>query len=304
MKKTKRILSTALIFATVFTLMPKQVNAVKKVRLNKSKLSLYVGKKYTLKLKNTNKKAKWSSTKKKIATVTKKGKVLAKKKGKCNIIAKIGRKKYICKVIVKNKKTILPKESNHSSTVNSSPQSSPTPSKKTLIYDYAQEPLDPYNCPPYTSNYDEFKYMSFRIWLCPFLFYGEGVYETKDYRGKELHYELTIKNSGNRNLPVIDVCFNYTSPISYPTVFRVIDPAYKDFKYNQKAATTLEQSINKGQTYTYSFDYTIPSNAIDEDFDKYNKCAYPIMLYISNFKDQGIYESGDEITILGLKVYE
>ena len=92
MKKTKRNISIVLIFAILFALMPKQVYAIKKVRLNKSKLSLYVGKKYTLKVKNTNKKVKWSSTKKKIATVTKKGKVIAKKKGNCNIIAKVGRK--------------------------------------------------------------------------------------------------------------------------------------------------------------------------------------------------------------------
>ena len=117
MKKTKRNISIVLIFAILFALMPKQVYAIKKVRLNKSKLSLYVGKKYTLKVKNTNKKVKWSSTKKKIATVTKKGKVIAKKKGNCNIIAKVGRKKYACKIIVKNKKAILHKESNHSSTV-------------------------------------------------------------------------------------------------------------------------------------------------------------------------------------------
>ena len=63
MKKTKRNISIVLIFAILFALMPKQVYAIKKVRLNKSKLSLYVGKKYTLKVKNTNKKVKWSSTK-------------------------------------------------------------------------------------------------------------------------------------------------------------------------------------------------------------------------------------------------
>lgn len=343
MKKIKRNLSIVLIFAIVFALMPKQVYAVKKVRLNKSKLSLYVGKKYTLKVKNTNKKVKWLSTKKKIATVTKKGKVIAKKKGNCNIIAKVGGKKYTCKVIVKNKKTILPKESNQSSTVNSSPQSLPvqtstptvapkpttTPSKKTLIYDYSQEA-------PCICNYSEFKYDSFHIWLCPFAFYGEGVYKTEDYRGKELHYELTIKNSGTRDLPVIDVRLNYTSPAVYPTAFRVIDPAYIDFEkpippdpadylhddtdwtyedaleeyeneleeYNQRKAVTLEQPINKGQIYTYSFDYTISSIAVNEDVNADNACRYPIMLYISNLKGQGVYESGDEITILGLKIYE
>ena len=40
------------------------------------------------------KNAKWSSSKKSIATVSKTGKVSAKKNGKCNIICKIGKKKY------------------------------------------------------------------------------------------------------------------------------------------------------------------------------------------------------------------
>ena len=63
-----------------------------------------VGKKAKLKVKGTKKKVKWSSSKKKIATVTKKGVVKAKKKGTAKIVAKIGKKKYTCKVVVKAKK--------------------------------------------------------------------------------------------------------------------------------------------------------------------------------------------------------
>lgn len=55
-------------------------------------------------MKGTKKKVKWSSSKKKIATVTKKGVVKAKKKGTAKIVAKIGKKKYTCKVVVKAKK--------------------------------------------------------------------------------------------------------------------------------------------------------------------------------------------------------
>ncbi|MDE6568544.1 MAG: Ig-like domain-containing protein, partial [Lachnospiraceae bacterium] len=81
----------------------KKVKA-KKVTLNKTKLTLTVGKKAKLKLQNCKKKVKWSSSKKKIATVNKKGVVKAKKKGKAKITAKVGKKKYICKVTVKAKK--------------------------------------------------------------------------------------------------------------------------------------------------------------------------------------------------------
>ena len=54
-----------------------------------------------LKVKGTKKKIKWSSKKKSIATVTKKGVVKGRKAGKTTIVAKVGKKKYSCKVIVK-----------------------------------------------------------------------------------------------------------------------------------------------------------------------------------------------------------
>lgn len=103
MTKFKKILTVMLVFVMVLTLSPIQANAAKKVKLNKSKISMFVGKSYTLKLKNNKKKIKWSSSKKKVATVSKKGKVKAKKKGTCKITAKVGKKKYVCKVTVKKK---------------------------------------------------------------------------------------------------------------------------------------------------------------------------------------------------------
>lgn len=77
--------------------------AKKKPKLNKKKVTLYVGKTTKLKVKNTKKKAKWSSSKKSVATVTKAGKVTAKKKGKATITAKVAKKKLKCTVTVKEK---------------------------------------------------------------------------------------------------------------------------------------------------------------------------------------------------------
>lgn len=97
-----RVLALALAAAMI---MPQSMDAAaaakKKVKLNKKKVVLKVGKKTTLKLKNNKKKVKWSSNKKKVATVTKKGVVKAKKKGTAKITAKVGKKKYVCKVTVK-----------------------------------------------------------------------------------------------------------------------------------------------------------------------------------------------------------
>ena len=97
------VLAGALVITSVFV-PGKQTDAKAKVKLNKKKLVLTVGKKAKLKVKGTKKKVKWSSSKKKIATVTKKGVVKAKKKGTAKIVAKIGKKKYTCKVVVKAKK--------------------------------------------------------------------------------------------------------------------------------------------------------------------------------------------------------
>lgn len=72
-----------------------------KIKLSKKKLTLTVGDTCRLKLKGTSKKAKWTSSKKKIATVSAAGKVKAKKKGKTTITAKLSGKTYTCQVTVK-----------------------------------------------------------------------------------------------------------------------------------------------------------------------------------------------------------
>ncbi len=78
--------------------------AVKAPALNKTKISIYVNKTYTLKVKNNKKKVKWSSTDKNIAKVSKMGKVTALAEGECYIKAKVkGGKIYKCLVNVRRK---------------------------------------------------------------------------------------------------------------------------------------------------------------------------------------------------------
>ena len=66
--------------------------AAAKPKLSKNKLTLTVGKTAKLKVKNYKGTVKWSSNKKKTATVSKKGVVTAKKKGTAVITAKAGKK--------------------------------------------------------------------------------------------------------------------------------------------------------------------------------------------------------------------
>ena len=80
--------------------------AKKKYSLSKTKLKLKKGTKKKLKVYKAKGKVKWSSSNKKVATVTKKGVVKAKKAGTATIKLKCsGRKKVLtCKVTVYSKK--------------------------------------------------------------------------------------------------------------------------------------------------------------------------------------------------------
>lgn len=107
MGKVKTVLAVLLVFALTLTVSVMESGnaqaAKKKPKLNKKKVTLYVGKTTKLKVKNTKKKVKWSSSKKSVATVSKAGTVKAVKKGKATITAKVAKKKLKCTVTVKEK---------------------------------------------------------------------------------------------------------------------------------------------------------------------------------------------------------
>lgn len=106
MKKMKffwAFLILLLLFCPVGT-----AHAKGKTSLNPAKLTITQGNTKTIKLKNNKKKVTWSvvSGKTNIALKNKKKtgvQVIAKKQGTAKVQAKIGRKKYICKVTVKRK---------------------------------------------------------------------------------------------------------------------------------------------------------------------------------------------------------
>lgn len=80
------------------------VRAAKSPKLSAKKLTLYVGGTGTIKVKKASGKVKWSSSKKKVVSISAKGakcKLKAKKVGKATITAKCRGKKLTCKVTVK-----------------------------------------------------------------------------------------------------------------------------------------------------------------------------------------------------------
>ena len=108
-KKSIAILTSAAILLTGISVSA----ATKNIKFVKSKQTVYVGKKLTLKIsvpkkyKKQTSKIKWSSSNKKVAVVNKKGVVTAKKTGKTVIKAKFYGTTAKCTVTVKKKATTV-----------------------------------------------------------------------------------------------------------------------------------------------------------------------------------------------------
>lgn len=107
MKKNRKhcLLFLVLIIGIMISISSMTVNAA--VSLNKTSISLAIPKTYQLKVLGTSQKVSWSSTNKTIATVSANGVVKAVKKGTCYITAKVGTRKYNCKVTIKQPVTSI-----------------------------------------------------------------------------------------------------------------------------------------------------------------------------------------------------
>lgn len=124
----KRLITGFLVFALCISvgIGVIQTNAAGNVKLNKTRVSLKVGKTVKLKVYGTKKKVRWTSKKKSVASVSAIGKVRAKKVGVAQIVAEVSGKKYTCKVTVVQKKPIS-QVTEKPSIRNSEPTSAPTP---------------------------------------------------------------------------------------------------------------------------------------------------------------------------------
>lgn len=109
MQQRKWVRILAVLFAVVLLagqfLPDYSVDAAKRKRLNVKKLTLIAGKSKKLKVSGIKaNKVKWTSSKKSVASVSKKGKVKAKKAGKTVITASFAGGRLKCKVTVKKRK--------------------------------------------------------------------------------------------------------------------------------------------------------------------------------------------------------
>lgn len=107
-KRLKRIFSFVLCIVMVITviqLVPQNTYAAKKIKLSKTKVTLYAGEKDYLDLYDGKSQVldlKWKSSNKNVAKVNEIGNIKALKKGKAKITVKYKNKKYVCNVIVKD----------------------------------------------------------------------------------------------------------------------------------------------------------------------------------------------------------
>jgi hypothetical protein len=97
--KLKKRFGVLLILAMLVSMLAMSLTANAKTKISNKSLTIAKGGSYKLSV-NTKKKATWSSSNTKVATVSKKGNVKGVSNGKCTITAKVGGKKYTCKVKV------------------------------------------------------------------------------------------------------------------------------------------------------------------------------------------------------------
>ena len=109
MKLFKKVLLSMMIVIVTLTmsqvaipgLVTSNVVQAANIKINKTSYKMKKGQKVQLKISGTKKKVKWYSSNKKVAKVSSTGKVTALKKGTAKITAKVGNKKFYCKITVK-----------------------------------------------------------------------------------------------------------------------------------------------------------------------------------------------------------
>ncbi len=273
-KRIGVLLTTFLLIVMCLAVDTTTVSAAK-IKLSKTKITLTQGKKYQLKVKGTKKKAKWSSTKKSVATVNKKGVVTAKKKGTAYIKAKVGKKTYKCKVTVKSKKA-PEKPAPTPSTAPIVPPSEPTiapPAPTTPTTPPAAPTVTPSKTPVlsatslnmrkgeyYQLSVQDPKYVP--VWTSS----NKNVAEV-DSKGK-VHAinvgtaEIKV-DAGNILVCTVTVTME-TKPQTEPVLSKGVIKGQRSVKNEAGEFVVIDVPLN---TYTYTFS-TIPTNV--EELKQYN----------------------------------
>lgn len=109
MKRIRKTVGLVLVLLAMFAF---GITAQAKTGLSKKKLTVKCGKTATIELKGASGGIRWSTSKSKVASIKARGnkvEIFGLKAGKAKITAKVGKKKYVCKVSVKEKPVISAK---------------------------------------------------------------------------------------------------------------------------------------------------------------------------------------------------
>ena len=245
MKRRKRgfqavLLVLVLVLGAIPIVPAKEAEAAKKMKLSKKKLSLKVGKTKKLSVKNKKKKAKvtWLSSKKKVATVSKKGVVRAKKAGKATITAKVKYKKTIkklkCKVTVtKAKKKQPTKKPDVKSTVKPTAQATAGPTGQPTA---KPTPISQVPEPAKAKEWDTEKMGSFSV---------SGIHFEDSSLTYQLGRNAVYLNIGSKYFDVKEAVPDLTKCIFevYAGEKRYNDVVVGDIKWNNKSYSDEELEI-------------------------------------------------------------
>mgnify|MGYP002626753167 CR=1 FL=1 len=189
--KKKITVMMVVVMVLSMLVMPYKVEAAKKIKLSKTKITLTVGSKTQLKLKNApkGKTIKWTTNNKKIAAVTQSGIVRAKKKGTAKITAKLSGKKYICKVTVKAKETSTTTEKTTEAPAAPTPAPADTEAPKNT--DTPQNTEAPKNTETPKTTEDKSKEDNKKTYTVIYDANGGAMSNTEDAEGNIIPFELT-----------------------------------------------------------------------------------------------------------------
>lgn len=243
MKQRKRVGILLMLVCLIITLaLPVTANAA--VKINKTSVSVLRGKTYNLKITGTKKKIKWTSSNKKIATVSASGKIKGINKGRCNIYAKVGKKKYTCKVTVKQPVTSI-KLSKKSISLNKG-------KKYTLKVSIAPKNADNKAVVWRSSNTKIATVSSKGVVTAKSAGTTTITATAKDGSGKKASCKVTVKGSSNKKILIQELKFDIKERI-----IELMPAQYKD---------TSKYWVNKyiGREGHYYDPIIFPSNATNK----------------------------------------
>lgn len=279
----KKLLSMFLVIIMITILSAPGLAQAASVKLNKTSLTLNEGNSYRLQVTGTTKTVKWTTSDKKIATVSSRGTVKAIKEGTVTITATVSSKKYTCKVKVKDVLT------NEEAAANITYQATELPEYLLLVlenknkanvqlkvevtyYDNNNAVLSTdngylwvmesgkqavmYFSYPHDDNYENVSFSDYKIKLS-----AELEYVSSD---KVIDYISTESNSGSSNL-VVTATNNSDDDISAAKIYVLYYMNNKivgfDFNYFS--------DISAGGSITKEFHEPYDDNYNDMEYDDY-----------------------------------